>query len=108
MFVAGKIVITGNEVPLPAGLSHEILCTWNGSDIARMTWHLQGLESVPLVSTENSSDVVLYLDSSVTGLNGCTFICRAVTFHGDTYEERTTIRVKGTSIIISPIPLMCS
>lgn len=96
MFFAGRIVITGNELPLLAGLSHEILCTWKGSDTARMTWHLQGLKSVPLVSTENSSDVVLYLDSSATGLNGCTFICRVVTLQGDTYEEHTTVHVKGT------------
>lgn len=98
-FAAGRILITGNEVPLLASLSHDILCTWSGGDIASMSWYLQDLESIPLASTENSSVAVLHLDSSATGLNGCTFICRAVTFQGDVYEEHTTVQLKGTPIM---------
>lgn len=79
-----------------AGISHNILCTWNGSDIARIAWYLLGLESITLASTSYSSELVLHLDPSTTGLNGTTFICKAITFQGDTYEESTTVELKGT------------
>ena len=88
--------ITGNELPLIVGSSRNIVCTWDGSHpIAKMEWYLQGLNSIPLVSTSNSRAVILYLEQSTLGLGVTTFICRATDTQGDIYEEDTTVQVKG-------------
>ena len=78
------------------GSSRNVVCTWGGSHpIAKMEWYLQGLNSIPLVSTSISRAVILYLDQSTLGLGATTFICRATDTEGDTYEEDTTVQVKG-------------
>ena len=82
-------------LPLLAGLEHNILCTWSGGNVAKMAWYLEGLDSIPLVSECNSSVVVLSPDPSTTGLHGTTFICRATTFWGDTFDESIILQVKG-------------
>lgn len=95
-YFSGKVRITGNELPLIAGSSRNIVCTWDGiGPIAKMEWLLQGLNCIPLVSTSNSRAVTLYLDQSTIGLDATTFICRATDTHGDTYEDNTTVQVKG-------------
>ena len=92
----GKLHITGNELPLIAGSSRDIVCTWGGiGPIAKMEWLLHGLTCIPLVSTSNSRAVTLNLDQSTIGLDATTFICRATDTHGDTYEDNTTVHVKG-------------
>ena len=92
-FFSGKLRITGNELPLIAGSSRTIVCTWDDIDpIAKIEWLLQ---TIPLISTSNSRVVTLYLDQSTIGLDATTFVCRATDTHGDIYVDETTVQVKG-------------
>ena len=85
------------------------MCTWGGSHpIAKMEWYLQGLNSIPLVSTSNSRAVIVYLDQSTLGLGATTFICRATDTEGDTYEEDATVQVKGNECGTSACKKMLS
>ena len=63
--------------------------------LAQLAWYLDGQYSIPLVSSDNSSFVTLYLDPSTTGLHDTTFACRATDTLGNTYQETTTLVVKG-------------
>ena len=93
----GRIAITGNDVQLVAGMARTIRCNWN-SEIDRLSWFLEGLYTIPLSSSEDTSSVDLYLDATTTGLNDTNFVCRATSFEGDTYQEMTTVIIKGIHI----------
>ena len=93
--IIGRIDISGNDEILVAGRARSIRCTWENGIIGTLSWCLEGLYTIPLASSENSSLVTLTLDPSTTGLNGTNFICRANGYHGDSYESMTTVIVKG-------------
>ena len=95
----GRIAITGNDVPLVAGMARTIRCNWNsGGRIDRLSWFLEGLYTIPLSSSENTASVDLYLDATSTGLNDTNFVCRATSLEGDAYQEMTTVIIKGIHI----------
>ena len=73
-----------------------IHCSWGGIGLAvQLAWYLEGLYSIPLASSDSTSPVTLHLDASTIGLHDTTFVCRATDTLGDTYQETTTMIVKG-------------
>ena len=79
-------------------MARTIRCNWNSGRIDRLSWFLEGLYTIPLSSSENTASVDLYLDATTTGLNDTNFVCRATNFEGDTYQEMTTVIIKGIHI----------
>ena len=95
----GRIIITGNDVPLIRGNARSIRCSWGNGGLARLTWYLEGLYTVSLATADSSPSVILYLDPSITGLNDTTFVCRATDVLGYTYQDKTVVYVKGRTIL---------
>ena len=92
----GRITITGNDVPLVSGRERYIRCSWGSTGLARLSWYLEGLYTLPLVSSDSSYSLTLYLDASTTGLNDTTIVCRATDTLGNIYQDMTVVYVKGS------------
>ena len=77
------------------GIPKSIMCSWQGENIARIEWFLEGLESLPIVSDTNASAISLTPDLNTDGLNGTRFTCRATTLRGYQFEETLTFQTIG-------------
>ena len=77
------------------GIPKSIMCSWQGENIARIEWFLEGLESFPIVSDTNASAISLTPDLNTDGLNGTRFTCRATTLRGYQFEETLTFQTIG-------------
>ena len=77
------------------GHSENVICSWNGTDVQKLEWFLEGLDSLPILSETNSTSITLIPDRSTNGLDGTKFTCRATTYTGDQFEETVSVRTKG-------------
>ena len=77
------------------GHTETIACSWNGNDVNKLEWFLEGAESIPILSVTNTSFLALSPDPSTSGLNGTKFTCKATTHNGHHFEETVTLLTKG-------------
>lgn len=89
----------GGLFPYIAGYSENITCSWEGNDVQKLEWFLEDVSTLPILSKTNTSSLILFPDTSSSGLNGTRFKCRATTSKGDQFEETVTLCIKGSRSI---------